>query len=135
MEFYTPDNLYFADFETFTPDCGYFKKNAKYKEDGTLDFEKCKTAMYIYSLVRLPIYYNRQQKQYMFNKQLANYDKQVKVGYSIKDMLYTIAYDTNKSRIRKRNTLYFHNGMNFDNLLVLDWMKQQEFKFGRFKGI
>lgn len=129
MEFYTPDTLYFADFETFTPESEFFKKNAKYKEDGTLDFEKCKTAMYIYSLVKLPIYYNRQQKQYMFNKQLANYDKQVKIGNNIKDMLYTIAYDTKKSRIRKRNTLYFHNGMNFDNFFILDWMKQQDFKY------
>ncbi|MBR4485922.1 hypothetical protein IKS57_00885 [bacterium] len=113
-------NLWFADLETFTINSNFFKKHAVYKiKEKDLDMKKCKTASYCYSLVKIPVAFTPENPQWHFIKGLKDYNKKIKYGYDIGHMFQSIIYDTEKSRYRYDNVLYFHNGHNFDNYFIL----------------
>lgn len=121
-------NLWFADLETFTTTSQYFLKNAVYKiKDRKLSYKDCKTVCYCWSLFKIPCYFNPAvANQWILNK---NLDK-VKYGVNLADLFNSIIFNSDKQRYYYNNVLFFHNGMNFDNYFILDWIKQSKaFKF------
>ena len=119
-------NLWFADFETFTPDSLYFKRNSVYKKDGTLDISKCRTRAYIWSLVKIPVWYNNHLKPHAQWTFTNNKKPKAYLGVDMNELFKKMIYDSDKQRYRFKHKLIFHNGMGWDQWFILFWLQEQE---------
>ena len=124
-------NIWFADLETFSVNSNYFKKHAVYYiKDRKINYKYCATTYYAYSLVKLPVAFTQDNPKWHFINDLKDYNKKLIFGHDLLDMFKHIIYDSNKSRYRFNNVLYFHNGQNFDNYFILSWIKETKiFKY------
>lgn len=118
--------LWFADFETFTCETQFFKRYAKYKEDGTIDYSKSRTALYAWSLVKVPVHYDNRSKKEHPKWMLDTKPLKPIMGVKLRDFFNKIIYDSDKQKYSMNNKVIFHNGMGFDQYFILDWLKEQE---------
>ena len=122
--------LFAADFETFTPKSKYFKDRAVYDKDNNPIYKKCKTNIYAYSLIRIPVAYIGKEKTYKVNKPKGDRKGILRVnfGWKLADFMNTLRYykDYNHNRYYKELIVWFHNGHRFDFHFIHAWLQEQD---------